>query len=333
MAFQSTQLNFKLTDYGYQKVMALDGKPVGIKFIALGKGNAANTRGYNVSFRDTRSELAHLGVIKQIDSSEKTSYTENGEQLARIDTATIFDGPESFDVREVAFYDEDESGEPGKAVYIWSSSDPADEYAPKRPKIHLVVSISQHLLFSDEASAINVIDAGLPFELFLQPLKDDFEEQLSTTGLATLTSLAGITSDYMIQVLTNRSMQSAHSEYSAKTSEEISELQQKNIEFSATSDQRYTAQQSINDSQGLIELSTLTSLASLTGGFMRNSLASHDRDKVIAKLKQENELSNQRHIAQQELNKSQELINLSMLTALSSGTAATMNITIGVNQK
>lgn len=178
MAFESFQMNIKLTDYGYQKVMALDGAPIGIKYIGLGKGNAENTAGYDVNFRQSQTALAHPVIIKQIDSSQKESYVEDGQNLARIDTATIFAGNENFDVRELGYYDENENGDVGELVYVWSSSDPEEIYAPKRSKIHLVVSISQHLLFSEEAGAITVVDAGVPFELFLQPLKDSFEEEI-----------------------------------------------------------------------------------------------------------------------------------------------------------
>ena len=45
MSFESFQLNLKLTNVGYNKVMALDGKPVALKYIALGKGNSAGNAG------------------------------------------------------------------------------------------------------------------------------------------------------------------------------------------------------------------------------------------------------------------------------------------------
>lgn len=189
MSFESFQLNLKLTNIGYNKVMALDGKPVSLKFISLGKGNAAGTAGYSVNFRDTKTALQHEVVRKQIDSSQKTSYTDsNGTPLARLDFAAIFNDNSSFDVREMGFFDD-----VGDLIYIWSH--PTDVFAPKRPNIHLAISVSQHLLFAEEASGVVVQDAGVPFELFLQPLKDDFNEQmqlmmssyLAATGAATVT--------------------------------------------------------------------------------------------------------------------------------------------------
>lgn len=189
MSFESFQLNLKLTNVGYNKVMALDGKPVALKYIALGKGNSAGNAGYNVDFRDTKTSLLHEVIRKQIDSSQKTSYTDaNGTPLARLDFAAIFNDNSSFDVWEMGFFDD-----VGDLIYIWSH--PTNVFAPKRPNIHLAISISQHLLFAEEASGVIVQDAGVPFELFLQPLKDDFNEQmqlmasayLAATGTATLT--------------------------------------------------------------------------------------------------------------------------------------------------
>ena len=189
MSFESFQLNLKLTNIGYNKVMALDGKPVSLKFISLGKGNAAGTAGYSVNFRDTKTALQHEVVRKQIDSSQKTSYIDNnGTPLARLDFAAIFNDNSSFDVWEMGFFDD-----VGDLIYIWSH--PTDVFAPKRPNIHLAISVSQHLLFAEEASLVIVQDAGVPFELFLQPLKDDFNLQMqlmmsayfAATGAATVT--------------------------------------------------------------------------------------------------------------------------------------------------
>ena len=192
MSFESFQLNLKLTSIGYNKVMALDGKPVSLKFIALGKGNAAGSAGYSVDFRDTKTALLHEVVRKQIDSSQKTSYTDdNGTPLARLDFAAIFNDNSSFDVWEMGFFDD-----VGDLIYIWSH--PTDVFAPKRPNIHLAISVSQHLLFAEEASGVIVQDAGVPFELFLQPLKDDFTVQMQLM-MSNYLSAAGASSVAIMQ--------------------------------------------------------------------------------------------------------------------------------------
>ena len=274
MAFESFQMNIKLTDYGYQKVMALDGAPVGIKYIGLGKGNADNTAGYDVNFRQSQTALAHQVIIKQIDSSQKESYVEDGQNLARIDTATIFDGNENFDVRELGYYDEDENGDVGQLVYVWSSADPEEIYAPKRSKIHLVVSISQHLLFSEEAGAITVVDAGLPFELFLQPLKDDFEESLAIVGVSSVAALAGLTAKFMQSINVTQQLQSDFTTYKDASTILIDDLE---AEVDTERDERIAAIQIIEDrenqresDQELINIGMLAAMASNTGMTMRN---------------------------------------------------------------
>lgn len=184
MGFKSFQLNLKLTDVGYQKIMALDGKPVNLTEIALGKGNSAGDNGYEVHFKDDHTSLQNEVVRRQVDSHQKEGYTDDkGNQLARLDFATIFSDDSSFDVWEMGFFDDE-----GDLIYIWSQERKAildDQnkvtgyegyFAPKRTNIHLVVSVSQHLLFEEEASSVIVKDAGLPFELFLQPLKDEYNQ-------------------------------------------------------------------------------------------------------------------------------------------------------------
>lgn len=215
MSFESFQLNLKLTNIGYNKVMALDGKPVSLKFISLGKGNAAGTAGYSVDFRDTKTALQHEVVRKQIDSSQKTSYTDNnGAPLARLDFAAIFNDNSSFDVWEMGFFDD-----VGDLIYIWSH--PTDVFAPKRPNIHLAISVSQHLLFAEEASWVIVQDAGVPFELFLQPLRDDFNEQMQLMMSSCLAATGAATTAIMQQEQRIISMQldlAALQQSSAETS-------------------------------------------------------------------------------------------------------------------
>ena len=151
MSSEPFQLNLKLTDTGYEKIMALDGKPVALTHIALGKGNAAGTAGYDVDFRDTKTALLHEVVRKEIDSSQKTSYTDaNGTPLARLDYAVIVADNSSFDIWEMGFFDD-----AGDLIYIWSH--PSNVFALKRPNINFAISISQHLLFAEEAAFLSCL--------------------------------------------------------------------------------------------------------------------------------------------------------------------------------
>lgn len=166
MAYEAFQLNLKLTESGYQRVFHSFGNPVNIKFIAIGSGISGV--GYDVAFRENRTSLATEVLRKQIDSSQIEDITDpaTGNPGKRVDYATIFSSTSSFDVREVGFFDEDNT-----LIYIWSSST-GDAFAPIRPKISLIVSIAQYLLIQEEMAVINVVDAGYPFELFIQPLKE-----------------------------------------------------------------------------------------------------------------------------------------------------------------
>lgn len=195
MGFKSFQLNLKLTEVGYQKVMDLNGSPVGLKTIVLGQGNSSGNKGYDVYFKDDHKKLAHEVVRKQIDSHQKESYKdEHGNQLARIDFAAIFSGTERFDVWEMGFLDEEDN-----LIYIWSSPD--IDFAPKRTNVHLIISISQHLLFEEEADRITVKDAGLPFELFLQPLKDDFTLSILKSLATTLVAVGNLSAAQIEEVI------------------------------------------------------------------------------------------------------------------------------------
>jgi len=332
MAFESFQLNLKLTEYGFQKVMALDGKPVGIKYIALGKGNATNTAGFNVDFRDTKDVLPHIGIMKQIDSSQKESYVENGEQLARIDTATIFDGDENFDVRSLGFYDEDENGEPNKMVYVWSDSDPEIIYAPKRPKIHLVISISQHLLFAEEATAVTVIDAGIPFELFLQPLKDDFDSQFITFGATSVAAFASLTAKYMQSSIEFQN-------HKTETANKLSEAEENTA--NALEELAETVNENHDEQFAAYGATVLSGYAGLTAQFMQNSLdisaLETDLSEIQGELDEQETLRlsaiqglrEEQNIVIDNLREEQETININLLAAISGSTAMAMNNTIG----
>lgn len=258
MSFESFQLNLKLTNTGYNKVMALDGKPVALKYIALGKGNAAGTAGYNVDFRDTKTALLHEVVRKKIDSSQKTSYTDaNGTPLARLDFAAIFNDSSSFDVWEMGFFDD-----VGDLIYIWSH--PSNVFAPKRPNIHLAISISQHLLFAEEAAGVVVQDAGVPFELFLQPLKDDLVTYLAYShnaiGDMSLSAMAEHTEKMALQKefsALNANLANLANGYQSS----ITQLQQTLLQLTARIDADKSAQTLFNahthNGIGALSLSTM----------------------------------------------------------------------------
>lgn len=166
MAYEAFQLNLKLTETGYQRVFHCFGNPVNIKYIAVGSG--INGAGYTVEFRENATTLQTEVLRKQIDASQviDTVDPDTGNPCKRVDYATIFSSNLSIDVREVGFFSED-----GALVYIWSSPDDV-AFAPIRPKLSLVVSIAQYLLIQEEMAVINVVDAGYPIELFIQPLKE-----------------------------------------------------------------------------------------------------------------------------------------------------------------
>lgn len=265
--------------------MALDGKPVALTHIALGKGNATGTAGYNVDFRDTKTALLREVVRKQIDSSQKTSYTDaNGTPLARLDFAAIFNDNSSFDVWEMGFFDD-----VGDLIYIWSH--PTNVFAPKRPNIHLAISISQHLLFAEEASGVIVQDAGVPFELFLQPLKDDFNEQMQLMVSSYLVATGAATTAIMQQEQRIISMQStlaALQQSSAETSQiligKIAESEARNAD-----EIRFTAQKVETEIAGMDEIGAATLAA--TGAAAITAIQQEQRiiliQSNVAALKQE----------------------------------------------
>lgn len=193
MAFSPTTINFNLTEHGFNRIMERGGKPIEITYLAIGKGNENNDDGYATKFRDQRTSLEHEVVRKKLLSSQTRTYTdENNNELGSFDFATIFDGNFDFNVWEMGALDEN-----GIMVYVWSqlrylsndSGKHVGSFAPKRPNIDLVVSISQDLLFREESENITIVDAGLPFELFLQPLKDDIEKKQVNQLVAILKSV------------------------------------------------------------------------------------------------------------------------------------------------
>lgn len=166
MAYEAFPLNLKLTEAGYQRVFHGFGNPVNIKYIAIGTG--LDGRGYAVEFRENATALKTEVLRKQIDASQiiDTIDPDTGNPCKRVDYAAMFSSNLSIDVREVGFFSED-----GVLIYVWSSTE-EEAFAPIRPKLSLVVSIAQYLLIQEEMKVINVVDAGYPLELFIQPLQD-----------------------------------------------------------------------------------------------------------------------------------------------------------------
>ncbi len=171
MAYEAFPLNLKLTEAGYQRVFHGSGNPVNIKYISIGSG--LDGQGYVVAFRENASALKTEVLRKQIDASQvsDTIDPDTRNPCKRVDYATIFSSNVSIDVREVGFFDEE-----GTLIYIWSSPDEV-AFAPIRPKLSLIISIAQYLLIQEEMTAINVVDAGYPLELFIQPLKDEINSE------------------------------------------------------------------------------------------------------------------------------------------------------------
>ncbi len=314
MAFESYQLNLKLTEAGYQKVMANGDAMVSLSYIALGSGP-----GYSVDFRDTRTSLSNEVVRRQIDSHQREEIVdENGNNLARLDFAAIFSDSSSFDVWEIGFFDE-----AGDLIYIWSSTD--EEYAPKRTHIHLVVAMSQYLLFDEEAANITVNDAGLPFELFLQPLKDDFEEKLALTGIITASSVASLTAKYMQDVTDTQLLKDNYDLFKSTTESEIDSLAgqleleraQRIAESEAIkllSAQQFAEQESFN-------ISVTSAIASSAAmGIRLNSSIDEERQARLSQL--EDSIIREQMFTDQLQN--QQDINIKTLATLASITATSM---------